>query len=304
MIGRSRVSATFCLLTNAILAPLLAAAPATQPKPPPPNPVPVNLTVDERGMTLGKFLPVLQERSPEFQYVAQPGSWQDFPLPPLRLQNLAVGQIVTMLTNLDPQLEVDEIGANSANNLFPQAGPVLYVFKSRPGAAPMPDDVRVMALGLGDAIDRLALRKAWAADAASPPNAQQLAAFRKEATDEILSLLEAAISQVPGKEPSLKLHKETAVLIVRGEERQLRAASQAIDALKSADDPKRYESQYIDLTNRFGRVTSQNKQLENELGESNRQYDELRASNRKLEQEVSDLKKQIETVLRKNNPGT
>jgi hypothetical protein len=243
-----------CVVANAVLPVLLAAAPSTQPNAPAPNAVRVDLTVDDRGMTLGKFLPLLQQRAPEFQYVAEAGSWQDFPLPPLRLQNLSVGQIVTMLTNLDPQVEVDEI---HGTDLGPVA-PVLYVFKSRPGAPPEADGMRVMALGLGDAIDRLALRKAWAVQAGSPPSPQQLVASRKEATDEILSLLEAAISQAPARqEPSLKLHKETEVLLIRGEERQLRAASQALDALKSADDPKRYEARYVELLNRYQALVNQ-----------------------------------------------
>jgi hypothetical protein len=203
-------------------------------------------------MTLGKFLPLLQHQAPDFQYVAQPGSWQDFPLPPLRLQNLSVAQIVNMLTNLDPQLEVDEL---HANDLFRQA-PVLYIFKNRPGPAPETGDLRVMALGLSDAIDRLALRKARAA--ASPPSPEQFVTFRKEATDELLSLLQASISQAPAQEePSLKLHKETEVLLIRGEDRQLRAASQALDALRSADDPKRYESQYLELLNRYQTLLNQ-----------------------------------------------
>ena len=255
MIGRSQLSATFCVLANAILVPLLAAEPPTQPSERAPKPVMVNLTVDQRDMTVGKFLPLLQQQVPGFQYVAQPGPWQDFPLPALHLQNLSIGQVVQMLTNLLPELEVDEV--HSPNGLFPAPPeePVLYVFKSRPGPGPQTGNVRVMAMGLADAIDRLAMRKARTA--ASPPSPEQFAAFRKEATDELLSLLQAAISQVPAQgepsqdEPSLKLHKETEVLLIRGEDRQLKAASQALDALMSADNPKRYESQYLELLNRY-----------------------------------------------------
>ena len=252
MIGRSRLSAMFCLLTNAILAPLLAAEPSTRPTAPAPGPVMVNLSVDQRDMTLGKFLPFLQQQTPDFQYVAQPGAWQDYALPPMRLQNLSVEQIVLMLTNLHPEIEADELYANDP---FKQA-PVLYVFKERPGPGPQTGNVRVMAMGLADAIDRLAMRKARAA--ASPPSPQQFAAFRKEATDELLSLLQAAISQVPAhEEPSLKLHKETEVLLIRGEDRQLSAASQALNALTTADDPKRYESQYVELLNRYQTLINQ-----------------------------------------------
>jgi hypothetical protein len=255
MIGRSQLLATFCLLTNAILVPLLAAEPSTQPAAPAANPVMVNLSVDQRDMTVGRFLPHLQQQFPEFQYVAQPGQWQDFPLPALHLQNLSVGQVVQMLTNLYPELEVDEL--HSTNQFMPAPeGPTLYVFKNRPGPGPQSASGRVMAMGLADAIDRMAMRKARAA--ASPPSPQQFADFRKEATDELLSLLQAAISQVPAQEePSLKLHKETEVLLIRGEDRQLKAASQALDALTTADDPKRYESQYVELLNRYQTLINQ-----------------------------------------------
>jgi hypothetical protein len=250
----------FCLLTNAFLVPLLAAEPSTRPSAPAPSPVMVNLSVDQRDMTLGKFLPFLQQQTPDFQYVAQPGPWQDYALPPMRLQNLSVEQIVTMLTNLYPELEAAEL---HANDLFGNQKPVLYVFKERPGPAPQSASGRVMAMGLADAIDRMAMRKARAA--ASPPSPEQFAAFRKEATDELLSLLQAAISQVPAQEePSLKLHKETEVLLIRGEDRQLKAASQALDALTTADDPKRYESQYGELLSRYQTLINQRQNQANQ----------------------------------------
>ena len=194
--------------------------------------------VIQNPIPLSELFPMLQKKVPNFQYVAKPGNWQGFDLPPLHLKNVTVSQLFTVLYQLDADLAV---------NVIPDAnrgGDILYVLKDQPNPTNQlfsnsRVSTRVTAYGLAEIVDNLAMRKERDKKYEADPqkSSEIFAADRQKALDDILSLLEATLAQ--SSEPSdaqprasLKLHKETQVLLVKGTDNQINAVTNALDALK------------------------------------------------------------------------
>ena|SRR5579863_1965004 len=183
---------------------------------------------------LGDFFTLLQKKVPTFQYVAKPGDWQVFDIPPLHLRNVTVGQVFMLLGELDSGLEVTMVQPQSPN------GEVIYVLKDRrpPPSPPPAEATRVTAFGIADVVDNLALRKLKEQDQPSKPEEARVlfAKDRKEALADVLSLLQAAISRGEGPmlpvPDALKLHNETEVLLVKGTSGQIAAVADALEALQ------------------------------------------------------------------------
>jgi len=142
----------------------------------------------------------------------------------------------------------------------------LWLFSDRPVTPATGTEMRLVAFGLNDPIDRLALRKSWSITAFNEiaPTPEEVATSRKAALKEVLSLLESAISQSPesGTAPSLKLHEETGVLLVKGTSGQINAITQALEALKSGDDPNQLRAKYNRLTSEYESIKSKNNLLQ------------------------------------------
>jgi hypothetical protein len=256
------------------------------------------LDVPGNSVTVGKFLGILKQKLPSFQYVANAGKWQDAMLPQLNLRNVTVPQIIDLLREIVPQMLANPFYAPGA---APGERSEFWVFRDQPEAQRSGDGVRLVAFGLNDSIDRLALRKSWSVTAANAiaPAPEQVATSRKEALKEILSLLEASLSQAegPGTAPSLKLHEETGVLLVKGLPGQINAITQALEALKSGDDPNqlktkygRLDSEYESIKNKNNLLQTRNTSLESRNALLESRYVQYEEKIRSLQRELDALK--------------
>ncbi|HXE52942.1 MAG TPA: hypothetical protein VN541_08010 [Tepidisphaeraceae bacterium] len=243
------------------------------------------------GQTVADFLKQIQHKAPVFQYVAEPGPWKDAKLPAVTLRSVSVDQIPLLLTNLDPTISFRSIKS-------PYGGiNTIYVFgNSASPFTPTPVPAALSAFGLADPVERIGLRNAYddAAKQKSSPTPEQIAEGRKKALQEVLSLLEAAASQAdPNFQASLKLHTETAVLLVRGTAPQLKAISEAINALQSNEEMNRYRTNYLNLSGRYESAQSRISDMTSELAELRRVRNALQDTISKLRKENASLTDQI-----------
>jgi len=258
-------------------------AASTPAKSQPAVPVINELTVPGEGMPLAEFLGYLQSREPSFQYVVSAGAYQDAVVPKMRLKNVTVLQVVEMVRRLVPAIEVtiEEPRGSSTP---------LWVFRQSPGAG-SDASKQVSAFGLNDAVERLAMRKAWSSglDAKAPPTPDQVAAARKEAVKEVLSLVEAALAQASerGASPTLKFHEATGVLLVKGTSSYINVISQTIEALKSGDDPDQLRVKYNRLAD----------QLQNQRARSQ----DLAQRERIMQAKIADLERKLQSAT--SRPG-
>lgn len=217
-------------------------------------------TVDEldvpAGSSVADLLHQVQQKVPEFQYVVEPGPWEKSPLPQMRLRAATLEQVVQMLTNVVPNLEVANLS---------RSGPMpFYVFSGRNRPAPA-DSTELLAFGLAEPVERIRLRNALAglAKEQDAPTPAQMEAARKNALKDVLSLLESAVEQAdPGHQASLKLHEQTEVLLVRGTVAQLKAVNQALGALESSAP-----SRERDMTELLARLRNENTALKQRIQE-------------------------------------
>ena len=227
-----RSIAIWLILVVALSSAATWAAPTTAAAPGSPNalfgqgPDPVPDVEVAAGAHVADLLHHLQHLAPDFQYVAEPGPWQNTELPEMRLRGVTLPQVVEMLTNLVPDLRVANI---------PGTHNSLYVFSGRNRSAPGQARTELNAFGLADPVERFALRYALTDASNGAPTPEQIAAGRKKALEQVLSLLQSAATQAdPSSKPTLKLHEETMVLLVRGTVPQLNAITQSINALGSS----------------------------------------------------------------------
>jgi hypothetical protein len=243
------------------------------------------------GASVVDVLRQTQQEFPDFQYVAVPGAWQNCTLPRINLRDVTPDGIVNLLATLVPTLRID----TPPNTFF--LGRSVYVFQSAATPAGAASQAtQLSAYGLADPIARLGYRDA-AADLAKDqeaPSAEQLAAGRKKALKEVLSLLEAAATQAdPSFEPSLKLHEETEVLLVRGTAPQLAAVTQSLQALNSAESSRAYQTNLMRLTIQYNDAKAWKAMLKDQLDGLKQANDSLGERVRELTKENAALKDQI-----------
>lgn len=231
------------------------------------------LSIPANQVSAARFLAIIREKVPAFQYVANAGRWQDVMMPQLELRDITVDQAIDLVRQMVPQVEVTFMPGNTSS---------FYLLRDRPGTSGGAMRTRLTAFGLNEPTDRLALRKSWSSTAYDDiaPTPEEIAKSRQAALREILSLLEAAISQSSANDPSapspsLKLHEETGVLLMRGTDAQIGAATQALEALKSVDDPNQLRVKYERLTREYAALRNRNATLEARLQQIQRDYDRV-----------------------------
>jgi hypothetical protein len=259
----------------------LAATPATRPAESPlASPAPAaNGPIHELNVPAGSspadLLHRLRQLDPAFQYVAEPGTWQDTRLPEIQLRDVTATDVVQILSNLVPDLRIQPITGS------------VWVLSSRGRAASAPS-TQLSAFGLSDPVERIGLKDAWdgLGKDQDAPTAEQIAAGRKQALKEVLSLLESAVTQAdPSFQPSLKLHEATEVLLVRGTGAQLNAVSQAIKALQSSEGVNDYARNYTHLAEQYRVAKSAFNNYKAEVGQ-------IAAANKSLAERISQLEKE------------
>lgn len=236
------------------------------------------------GSSPADLLHRLRQLDPAFQYVAEPGTWQDTRLPEIQLRDVTTTDVIQILSNLVPDLRIQPINGS------------VWVLSSR-GRAPSAPATQLSAFGLSDPVERIGLKDAWDAlgKDQDAPTAEQIAAGRKQALKEVLSLLESAVTQAdPSFQPSLKLHEATEVLLVRGTGAQLTAVSQAIKALQTTEGMNDYERNYKHLADRYALVQSQVTDLKNLEKAMRRTLEAETAQVSRLQKENADLKRQLQ----------
>lgn len=229
------------------------------------------------GMSVTDLLRRVQEQAPEFQYVAEPGDWQQHALPKMTLHGVTVQQVLDILTTVVPGVKVVDVG-NGPNGV--------YVFHDTTGPAYGANALG--AYGLTDPVERLGLRDAYAGlpKGQGTPTPEQIAAGRKKALQEVLSLVESAATQAdPSVRPSLKLHEETDVLLVSGTPFQLDAVSHSLTALQSAELSKQYKISYENLM-------QENRAANNNVASLRVYVENLKANDAALTRRISDLERE------------
>ncbi|HEY2585210.1 MAG TPA: hypothetical protein VGI81_05550 [Tepidisphaeraceae bacterium] len=232
------------------------------------------------GMSVAELLQLVQRKAPSFQYVAEPGDWQKHPLPQMKLHSVMLQQIVEVISNLVPNVK--------ATTVLPY--PPVYVFHSlanRTGAAA--PETQLGTFGLGEPVEELGLRAAWAAlgKDQEAPTAEEVSAGRKRALKDVLSLLESAASEADhSAEPSLKLHEETEVLLVRGTPQQIEAVSRTLQALQS------HNQAFVAYRNDYAHLAEAYQKARATLSNLKDQEDRALQANRSIGNRVSELEKE------------
>ncbi len=228
-----------------------------------------DLSVAKDSTTIGKLLPVLKEKAPAFEYVVEPGPWEDSAVPEMKLQDVTIPQVISILATFSPNFTFRTI---DAEGLFPNRPPV-YIFKNRTSEANA--DIRVQAFGVSAIVDRLAARVEGIADRAKYQKARQ------DTLEHVLSLIENTLSQaaVPGIKPVVSFHGETDTVIVKATNSQIDAVKQTLDTLQPVVNYDR---------------------LNDQLRETRAQVDSLHSELLKRESEIAELKVRLEAAQRKN----
>ena len=223
--------------------------------------------LDAESLPLGDFLSILRERVPGFQAVVASESIRDFTLPQLHLKKVTVGQILTLIQDLNPELQVIPVSSSGS-------APV-YLFTSQRSQS-MPG-TRVMAYGLGKLIDRLASRDTAPGKNAAAPDQ----AAREKALNEILTLVKATLAEANGSvSPVLQVHEGTQTILVKGTQEQTDAVGAALQTLEKTLAPNMAEEINTALAK-----AEQDHQLESarQQADINRLRDELQAADRRIE---------------------
>lgn len=252
--------------------------------------------VDIEGLPLRDFLALLRDRVPGFQAVVASESIGDVGLPPIHLKKVTVGQILTLVASLDPDVQVTPLNQGGS-------APV-YLFTSQ--RAPVIAGTRVVAYGLSKLIDRLAARNVPAKNAAAPDQAA-----RAKALDEILNLVKATLAQSDaGEHAVLQVHEGTQTILVKGTQDQTDSVKNTLNSLEEALGP---DPQVDSLKNDIARI-GQDFQFERARLEADvqRLKDEIQAANRRVEllnqevlqreEEATRLKVKLEALEAKGKP--
>lgn len=234
----------------------------------PPSPVIAELSVAKGSMTVGKLLPILQEKAPGFEYVIEPGPWQDAEVPDLKLHEVSLIQVISILSTFCPTLSYTTVGGGDRQ-------PV-YVFRNRTMGGNA--DIRVQAFGISAIVDRLAARADGTSDRAKFQKARQ------DTLQHVLSLIENTLNQTaePGMKATVSFHAETETVLVRGSGNQINSVRQALETFQPL----------------LGVVQAD--RLNDQLREARATVDSLHSELLKREAEIVELKIRLESAQRKN----
>jgi hypothetical protein len=304
MTSRNSSKAMFAVLLA--LSVVIATAARAQPAPGPGRPttqaakVGISADVDDKilpevsfsNVSLDDMVAFLQDAVPNYKAVVfrDPDVAPDVPTVNIRLKGVSVGQLMQLLAKSYPYLEFQPISG---------AGGTVQLIKvhSPEGIAPS-GGAAVKVYALADIVDRLATRR--------PEAAKDVAAARKAALNDALSLIKVTLSQSSdgGNAPNLQLHEETQTLIFKGNPMQQAAVQDVLSSLtpkwnESAERDKaqvaRVEAQYqARLMQDEDRMQEMQKRLADAM-DALRQREDV---NSKQSMELERLKVRLEEMTR------
>jgi hypothetical protein len=205
-------------------------------------PAPIESTVlpDGRidGVQLADYLALLHQKFPEFNsvIVRPPGVPDDYPtLPVMDLKGVTIGQLLDFVKASHPNIQVQRIDGPSAplyvihvgvsEDILATGGAGAKILMGAPidpttGLPVSANNVAIHVYRLSDIVNNLARRKEGDGD------------HVKQALDDVLSLLQAALDAAGEKDPAvLKVHSPTLTLVFKGTPSQLGVITQTLDTL-------------------------------------------------------------------------
>ncbi len=220
----------------------LPGMPPGMPPPPPPSEAPPtngageieNVVLPELkfdAVPLDEVIDSLRERVPGFNpvVVRQPGVPNDYPtLRGVNIRNVTLGQFLDFLKTAYPGVEIMGIKGPAGSIHVIRVTPKFDLFSPgmmMPGA-PFEGGVATSVYRLTDIIDSLA--------AAKSQGQQPTAEARKQAMNDVLSLMQAALEQSDKDSPAvLKVHEATQVLLFKGSEQKRAVIEQILKTLET-----------------------------------------------------------------------
>lgn len=247
--------------------------------------------LDVEGVPLRDFLALLRDKVPGFQAVVASEAIGDLSLPPIHLKKVTVGQILTLIANLYPDVQVNPL--NSGGSV-----PV-YLFT--PQRAPVMPGTRVVAYGLSKLVDRLAARNAPAKNAAAPDQAA-----RAKALDEVLTLVKTTLAQSDADAHAvLQVHEGTQTILVKGTQAQTESVKNTLNSLEESLGPDPLLDKLkndIDYELNHARLEAEIQRLKDEIQAANRRIESLNQEVLKREEEATRLTVRLEAIEAKGKP--
>ena len=236
-------------------------------------------------MRLDEIVDYLSDIEPRFKalVVRDPDVPRDYPQVRLRLKRVPIGQMLEVLTSAYPDIEVSPVQAN--NGPPGHDGRPVYIIKVHASERAKAANGEVVPGGVK--VYRL-LNVVGALVQSTHPDlsGKDRAAVEKEALDQVLSLVKAALSQVGqgggNPAPVLQVHPETQTLIFKGSSEQRDAVEDVLGALTpegmrinnqdaerraqaaaAADDHRRLQAQLNEVRNQsLNQVSELEKKLQ------------------------------------------
>ena len=227
---------------------------------------------------LDDVLDFMKEKIPGFNAVIirSPGASPDYPtVPHLTTKDLTVGQFLEFVKTAFPGVQIQRIDGPTTPlfviRIQNMGGPGPNTFGFAPGPAqPTTEPTLVWVYRLNDVVNGLA-------NAEAGTNGKSDV---KKATDDILSLIQAAMEQCdPKNPPVLKIHDATQTLLFKGTGKQKEVLDQVLMTLQPNENDQQLKKQ-------------QERQMENETAFSER-IDSLKNQLTQLSEENVNLRKQL-----------
>jgi len=175
------------------------------------------------GVSLLDALDFLQDVSPGFSVVRKPSNDDaaDSSRLTMHMKNVTVRQVLEAMQIEFPSVIIQPLGPGGTDAS-------IYIVGSK--AQPKPEQMILQVFRLGPAIQAMSERNAAKAN--------------DKPLDDILSLIQAALSQVPSQTPpTVQVHEATQTLIFKGNHEQLAAVQQAMAAVGPSDAEQAQDEQ-------------------------------------------------------------
>jgi hypothetical protein len=154
--------------------------------------------------------------------VRENGVPEGYPKVRMRLKNVTLGQVWSVLQAANPELEVQPVEVQTAEE--GPARPPIYLIRVKAPTTGVPE-VAVRAYALGPVEQAMSAKGGGGKEAA----------HGNDSLDRVLSLIKATLAQVPGSgEPVLQVHEETGTLIFKGSADQKAVLEDVLAALVPA----------------------------------------------------------------------
>lgn len=291
------------LIGLTFVAPMAAAdSPATQPAARTPGDkleqqVLPDLGTGDNSGTVAQFLTMVEDKVPGFQVVmaGDPSVWETLRMPRMRLKNATVGQLVQLMRDMYPGLEVnvEEYGNSPPVYLFRINGNLNDLFHNSGMGSEAGQSLAVF--GLSDAVERLEHRRSK--NEAHPPE-------RKEVLSQVLSLIKQVVAEADSVAPRLEIHEETETLLLRGTPKQVHAVNETINTLTAPSAVDKQQENEWKAEQLMQQAREKVNGMNDELIRARNERDELRRQVLTLQGREAQLRARLEEFERKYGPTT